>query len=163
VSDGAVSLRPAGPEDEEFLYRVYASTRVEELSVTGWDATTTNAFLTQQFRAQHEHYVTNYEGASYDVILVGGERAGRLYVARWPGEIRVMDIALLPEYRRRGIGRHLLTELLADAAGAGKEVTIHVERQNPALQLYRRLGFEEVEDRGVYVLLRWQPPAAARG
>lgn len=162
VANAAVSLRPAGPDDEGFLYRVYASTRVEELAVTGWDAATTNAFLTQQFRAQHEHYVTNYEGASYAVILVDGEPAGRLYVARWADEIRVMDIALLPGYRGRGVGEHLLRKLLAEAASAGKAVSIHVERANRAMSLYTRLGFEEIGEHGVYLLLRREPPAATR-
>jgi ribosomal protein S18 acetylase RimI-like enzyme len=153
-----VSLRPARPEDEDFLRRVYSSARAEELAPTGWDDATKEAFLAQQFRAQHEHYVANYEGASFDVILVDGEPAGRLYVMRWPETIRVMDISLLPEHRGRGIGAHLLGALMDEAAEAGKPVTIHVERDNRARALYRRLAFEDVEVRGVYVLMEWRPP-----
>lgn len=155
----SVSLRPATTDDQDFLRRVYAGTRAEELALTGWDAETTEAFLEQQFRAQDDHYRANYTGASYDVILVDGERAGRLYVARWEDEIRVMDIALLPEFRGRGAGEQLLRELLDEARRAGKAVTIHAERGNRALRLYRRLGFEPVEDRGVYLLLRREAPA----
>jgi ribosomal protein S18 acetylase RimI-like enzyme len=156
----SVALRPAGPADAEFLCRVYASTRAEELAVTGWDDETTRAFLEQQFRAQDAYYRANYEGASYDVVLVDGEPAGRLYVARWADEIRVMDIALLPDFRRRGAGEQLLRALQTEGEEGGKAVTIHVERENPALGFYRRLGFEQAEDRGVYVFLRWE---AARG
>jgi ribosomal protein S18 acetylase RimI-like enzyme len=152
-----VSLRPVARGDEEFLLRVYSSTRAEELAVTGWDDATRRAFLAQQFRAQDHHYRTNYEHASLDVILVDGEAAGRLYVARWAEEIRVMDIALLPEYRGRGIGEGLLTDLLGEAARARKAVTIHVERENRAMTLYRRLGFEEVDEHGVYVLMEARP------
>jgi len=43
-------------------------------------------------------------------------------------------------------------------AAAGKPVTIHVESFNPALSLYRRLGFEHVDTNGVYYLMRWTPP-----
>jgi ribosomal protein S18 acetylase RimI-like enzyme len=146
-------LRPVGDEDLAFLRRVYSSTRTEELAVTGWDDATKEAFLAQQFAAQHAHYLGNYEGATYDVVIVDGEPAGRLYVARWDDEIRVMDVALLPEHRGRGVGTRLLESLLEEGERSGKKVSIHVERANPAVALYERLGFEPVEEKGVYVLM----------
>jgi ribosomal protein S18 acetylase RimI-like enzyme len=152
-----VTLRPVAAADEAFLLRVYASTRRDELAVTGWDDNTKEAFLAQQFRAQHDYYLATYEGASYDVILVDDEPAGRLYVARWPEEIRVMDISLLPEYRGGGVGEYLMRKFMAEGAEHDQRVTIHVERQNRAVTLYRRLGFEPVEERGVYVLMEWKP------
>ena len=159
VTDGSapsphVSLRAARPEDEDFLRRVYGSTRTEELAVTGWDEATKDAFIAHQFDAQDKHYRTNYEGASYHVVLVDGEPAGRLYVARWPEEVRVMDVALLPEYRGRGVGSTLLAEVIEEAESAGKAVSVHVERANPALSLYRRFGFEEAGEHGVYLLMK---------
>ena len=87
------------------------------------------------------------------MIEVDGEPAGRLYVARWEDEIRVMDIALLPEHRGAGIGTRLLRDLLDEAEASGKKVTVHVELNNPALTLYQRLGFRPVAERGVYLLL----------
>ena len=153
----AISLRPALPEDRDFLGRVYASTRTEELAVTGWDDATKDAFLAQQFNAQDDYYRATYENASYDVILVDGEPAGRLYVARWADEIRLMDISLLPECRGRGIGEQLIRALLDEARAAGKPVTIHVERGNRALSLYRRLGFGMIADKGVYLLIECRP------
>ena len=158
ADDSPVVLRPVTPGDMDFLARVYASTRAEELAVTGWDDATTDAFLAQQFRAQDDYYRAAYEGATYDVVLVNGEPAGRLYVARWPDEIRVMDISLLPEHRGKGVGEGLMRELMDEAAAGAKPVRIHVERHNPAMTLYRRLGFEDVEDRGVYLLMQWRPP-----
>ena len=86
-----------------------------------------------------------------------GEPAGRLYVHRGPSEIRIVDIALLPEHRGGGIGTSLLEELSAEADAAGKSLTIHVERMNPALRLYDRLGFSVAEDKGVYLLLERSP------
>jgi ribosomal protein S18 acetylase RimI-like enzyme len=79
-----------------------------------------------------------------------------LYVARWEREIRIMDIALLPEDRGAGIGTKLLRELQEEARAAGKSLTIHVERFNPALGLYERLGFQQIEDKGVYLLMEWR-------
>ena len=138
-----IELRPVDPGDDEFLFRVYASTREEELARGAVDARRRRRSCAQQFEAQHAYYHEHYAGASFDVVLVDGEPAGRLYVDRWRDEIRIVDIALLPEHRGRGIGTALLRELLAEADAAGKPVTIHVEKFNPARRLYERLGFVE--------------------
>ena len=124
-----------------------------------WDKKQKDAFLRAQFDAQDHWYRENYTGASFDVVLVDGERAGRLYLNRGDSEIRIVDIALLPEHRGNGVGSALLRDLLAEADAAGKRVTIHVERLNPALRLYERLGFSVAEDKGVYLFLE-RPPAA---
>jgi ribosomal protein S18 acetylase RimI-like enzyme len=149
----AYALRPAGPEDRESLFSVYASTRAEELGGVPWTPGQKEAFLRQQFEAQDQYYREQYRGAAFLVIEVAGAAAGRLYVARWPREIRIMDIALLPAHRRQGLGTAILADLLAEGDAAGKTVSIHVERQNPALGLYERLGFQLVVDRGVYLFL----------
>ena len=129
-----------------------------------WTAEQREAFLRQQFEAQHAWYQENYAGAAFDVVLApDGQAAGRLYVARWPREIRLIDVALLPEFRRQGLGSAILGDLLAEARRAGKPVTIHVERVNPALRLYERLGFRQKEDKGVYLFLEWSPAAPAAG
>ncbi len=150
------SLRPITPDDLEFLYRVYASTREEELAQTGWNDKEKEAFLRMQFDLQHRFYQENYPGATFDVILIDGIPAGRLYVHRRKNEIRIMDIALLPEYRRKGVGTRLLSGIMAEGRKDGHPVTIHVEKFNPALHLYQKLGFSLSEDKGVYLLLEWK-------
>ena len=153
-----LALRPVAAGDEPFMLRVYAGTRAEELAGVPWSAEQKAAFVAQQFAAQSAHYAQHYVGMSADVILIDGKAAGRLLVARWPEELRIVDIALLPEYRGNGVGTSLLRDLLAEADAAGKRVTIHVERLNPALRLYERLGFSLAEDKGVYLFLE-RPPA----
>lgn len=149
------------PEDREFLFRVYASTREEELALTDWDEEQKGVFLEGQFGAQDAWYRERYPGATLDVIEAGGVPAGRLYVHRREREIRLMDIALLPEHRGRGIGGSLLHDLMTEAAAAGKRLTIHVEEYNPARRLYERLGFRKIDEHGVYHLLEWTPPGGA--
>jgi ribosomal protein S18 acetylase RimI-like enzyme len=153
-----VELRPVEPDDREFLYCVYASTRTEELAVVRWDNAEKDAFLRAQFDAQDRWYREQYTQATYEVIVIDGEPAGRLYLYRGEAEIRIVDIALLPEHRGNGAGTSLLRDLLAEADAAGKRVTIHVERLNSALRLYERLGFTVAEDKGVYLFLE-RPPA----
>ena len=156
-----VTLRPVGEDDLPFLLRVYAAAREEELAQVPWTAEQKEAFLRQQFEAQHAWWREHYTGATFDLVLVGGRPAGRLYVDEWAREVRIVDIALLAEHRGRGVGTRLLQGVLARADAAGKPVSIHVERMNPALRLYQRLGFRLVEDKGVYLLMERPPEGAA--
>jgi ribosomal protein S18 acetylase RimI-like enzyme len=153
------SLRPVEDADRAFLVELYASTREEELAQVGWDAGTKRAFVEQQFTAQDHHYRANYPGATLDVIEVDGAPAGRLYVHRGPSDIRIMDIALAPPYRGRGVGTRLLRALIEEADASSRKLSIHVEMNNPARSLYDRLGFEPAGEHGVYVLME-RPPAS---
>jgi ribosomal protein S18 acetylase RimI-like enzyme len=155
--DGRPGLRPAGPDDAELLYRIYASTREDELAVVPWDALAKEAFLRMQLAAQDTHYRAAFPDASYDLIVSGADVLGRLYVDRGETAWQVIDLSLLPHHRGKGIGTRLLTDVLASAGAAGKPVRMHVERFNPARRLYGRLGFREIADKGVYLLLEWQP------
>ena len=151
-----ISLRPITPEDESFLAGLYASTRTQELAQTNWSDEQIAMFCRMQFNAQTAHYGENYPGASFQIIERNGVSAGRLYVARWENEIRIIDIALLPEHRGAGLGTRLLKELQEEAGAAGKKLSIHVEQFNPARRLYERLGFQEVEEKEVYLLMEWK-------
>lgn len=157
MSATRVTFRPIAPEDEPFLRRVYSSTRTEELAPLGWSAEQQRAFLDQQFDAQHRHYQTYYADAEFLLILLGERPIGRLYVARWPEQIALIDITLLPEHRGAGIGSALLRGLIDEAAAAGQPLRIHVEKFNPALRLYARMGFRPIEDKGVYWYMEWSP------
>jgi ribosomal protein S18 acetylase RimI-like enzyme len=151
-----IVLRPITPEDDAFLARVYASSRAEELAVTGWPEELKAKFCRSQFDAQTKYYTENYPAASFQIIERDGWPVGRLYVDQSEKEIRIVDITLLPEFRGSGIGAKLLGEVQDEARAAGKSVSIHVERFNRALGLYQRLGFQQVEDKGVYLLMEWK-------
>jgi GNAT superfamily N-acetyltransferase len=152
-----LAFRPIADADLPFLARLYASTRVEELAVTDWTDVQKAAFLQMQFEAQHAHYSKHYGASDFLVIEHAGEAVGRLYLARWEREHRIVDIALLPAHRRKGFGEALLRDLLDEAARAAKPMNIHVEKFNPAMSLYRRLGFVPAGDEGAYELLRRDP------
>lgn len=152
-----VTLRPIAAEDREFLYKVYASTREDELANVGWSSTEKEAFLRMQFDTQHRYYRQQFPQAAYDVILLDGKAIGRLYVDRSTQETHIIDIALLPEHRKAGIGSRLLKGIQDESAQAGKPILIYVEKNNPALGLYLKLGFVPKEDTGVYLAMRWSP------
>lgn len=150
----AVELRPATSDDREFLLGLYASTRAEELAPVPWTDEHKAAFVESQFDAQAAAYEGAYPDGEFLVVLVDGRAAGRLYLGLLPGELRVVDIALLPEHRGRGIGTALVRAVLRRADRDRLRVTLHVEPWNPAKRLYERLGFETVELRGIYELMR---------
>jgi ribosomal protein S18 acetylase RimI-like enzyme len=155
---GLVALRPAADADYDFLRGLYASTRQEEMIHFPFDEAQRRSFLDQQFAAQFEHYRIHYPTCERNIVERDGVSVGRLWIDEWRDQIRLVDIALMPECRGAGIGSTLLRQVMDRGAAAGKPVTIHVESFNPALRLYRRLGFEQVDTNGVYLLMRWTPP-----
>ncbi|HEX6746983.1 MAG TPA: GNAT family N-acetyltransferase [Longimicrobium sp.] len=154
LSPDSVTLRPITDADLPFLLQLYGSTREPELAQVPWTLEQKAAFVRQQFEAQHAWWQENYAGARFDLVLVGGRPAGRLYVDVWEREVRIVDIALAPGHRNGGIGTMLLKRVFDEADAAGKPVSIHVEVFNPARRLYGRLGFVEKGKHGdVYILM----------
>lgn len=152
-----INRRPVTPQDDGFLRLVYAESRREELDQVLWPEGAREQFLRSQFDAQAAHYLKHYPGAEFLIIEYAGEPAGRFYIRRSESEIRIMDIAIIPAFRGKGIGTLLLQQLIAEAQMSARILTIHVEKFNPALRLYERLGFQAVDDRGAYWFLEWSP------
>ncbi len=157
--DGAVTLRPVGPGDAPFLFELYAGTRRDEMAGWGLDDAMVSSLLQMQFAGQQGTYRAQFPEADHDLVLVDGQPAGRLYVDRSGPEIVLVDVALLPALRGRGLGTHLLRGLLREAAAQGRAVRLSVTLGNPARRLYERLGFERLDDDGVYERMIWHPPA----
>jgi ribosomal protein S18 acetylase RimI-like enzyme len=146
-------------DDLDFLLRVYASSREEEMDqAVHWSDAQKAEFLRGQFELQHRHYQEHYPSATFSVVMALDKKIGRLYVDRWDKEIRLMDVALLPEFRNRGIGEALMRELVAEAERENKLLSCHVEELNSAKRLYERLGFVEAGEHTFYKLMHWSPP-----
>jgi ribosomal protein S18 acetylase RimI-like enzyme len=148
-----VRLRPAGARDAEFLLRVYTSTREEELALVAWTDDQRSAFVRSQFTAQDTYWRGQWPDATRDIVEVDGRPAGRFYVDRSPDEIRIVDLALLPEFRGVGVGSALLRKVLEEGEAIGVPVRLHVERSNRARDLYTRLGFRQIGGNGAHDLL----------
>ncbi len=151
-----IALRPETEEDVPFLRRLYISTRWEELApIIDWSETQKLAFLESQFGFQRHHYLTYYASTDFAVLEQDGVPMGRLYIDRRSDTLLVVDVALLPEWRGHGIGAELMREVMAEARASGRTVTVTVEKNNRAQNLYRRLGFGEVADEGVHWIMEW--------
>lgn len=159
----SLELRPVTPEDEPFLFEVYSGTRAEEMSAWGWDAAQREAFLKMQFMAQRRSYEMQQRQARHSIILFEGQPAGRLYVVRSEDAIHLTDISLLEEYRGRGIGTRLITELLEEAARGGVPCRLQVLKSNAAARrLYERLGFAELAGDAMYSEMEWRASAGLK-
>lgn len=151
-------LRPEAEADIPFLQRLFISTRWEEVApIVDWTDEQKRLFLEAQFRAQRHHYLTYYPDCERDVLESEGRPCGRLYLDRRASTLAIVDISLLPEWRGRGIGTALLNGVFAEAREVQKSVAIQVEKFNPALRLYQRLGFVPDADLGVYLSMIWRP------
>ena len=149
-----VALRPESKGDEAFLFNLYASTR-EDLAFL--EEPQRSALLMVQFAAKKRHYDVNFPEARREIVLLGDKPIGKLTTVKTEQEIRLADIALLPEYRNMGIGSRMIRDMLDFADREGLPVELHVSRQNRAMCLYRRLGFSVKETDEVSCLME-RPP-----
>ena len=154
-----ITLRDADPNDAPFLFAVYASTRAEEMALVPWNEEQRQGFLRMQFDAQHAYYHEQFPDAEYKVILAEGEPVGRFFVARDEKMIHILDLAVLPERRRNGVGSTLIQGLITEAETSGKTLQIYVESFNPSLCLFERLGFTKVAEEDFNLLLEWREAA----
>ncbi len=155
------SLRPVQPDDEAFLYALYGSTRAEEMAAWNWSEAQQEAFLRLQFSAWQQQFRQQSALSDDRIILIGEQPGGRIIVIRTELEIRLAEIALLPEHRRRGIGSALIEELQREAQTARKPLRLHVLASNEAVRWYERLGFVRCGGNGVYLLMEWLPKTDA--
>ena len=155
---GTVELRPVFSSDDQFLLAVYASTRADELAQAEWADGQQEMFLRWQFDLQRREYDTRFPDADYRVITIDQQPAGRIWIGIDNEQIRLLDIALLPEFQNRGVGTALLEKLKSEAQIAGKALRHMVfVLNNNADRFYERLGFKKIEDFGAYKHMEWRP------
>ena len=148
-----LTLREITPDDLFFLYQVYASTRMDEMVLTGWPQQQIDWFLQMQFNLQHSQWQQNNPDAEFNLILLDNTSVGRLYIDHREKQIHIIDIAILPEFRGKGIGTYFLNGLKEEAHQKAMKLSLYVEKNNPARFLYQKIGFRVVEDGEVYHLM----------
>lgn len=152
-----LEFKPISDMDLPFLYKVYRSTRIQEMQITNWSNDEIERFLQMQFYLQHIQYMGNYDCPSFTIIVHNEIPIGRLYINRFDDEIRIIDIAILPEYRNKGIGSKIIKSIIAESEIKKIPISLHVEHNNTAIDFYRRFDFTLVNDLGVYILMKRFP------
>jgi len=153
-----IRLRPLTEKDLPFIEKLYRSAKEKGLDLNkNWTELQKAAFFRMQSILQDAHYKKVFPNAVFEIIEYNKKTVGRLYTHESENEITGIDISLLPEFRGRGIGTKILRSLLAKAADKQKIFATQVERNNPAYQLYLRLGFKYTGDNGTYYCLEYRP------
>jgi ribosomal protein S18 acetylase RimI-like enzyme len=150
-----IGLRAEDERDAPFLLDLFVAVRAAEFAALGWPDPVLRQFLASQREFQARHYAAAYPGAFQGIVTETGGPVGRLYLHSCPGDVRVVDIALLPGWRGRGLGGALLGAVQAMAAASGASVSLAVARGNPVQSLYHRLGFVAVGENGPSLEMQW--------
>lgn len=155
-------LRKQNGHDLGFLQALYASRRWAEVSaVPGWNDAQRRAFLYSQAELQRQHYENHFPAADFLIVEQAGSPIGRLCVQYAADDVRIVDIALLPDWHGRGIGTELLRIVLAKADAQSQTCSLSVEQGSRARRLYERLGFRAGADTGLYTQMQRPVPQEA--
>lgn len=163
VTEG-ITIRPLTKADEPFLWEMlYQAIYVPEGSeppprdivhgpelakyVRGWGQPSDTGFVAIN-RANQPI------GAAW-LRLLTGDNKGYGFVDPTTPEL---SIAVLSEHRSKGAGTLLLQTLLNAAQTRFAAVSLSVAADNPAVNSYRRFGFEVVENRGTSLTMIWKAP-----
>ncbi|SEH30648.1 GNAT family N-acetyltransferase [Magnetospirillum fulvum] len=155
-----VSCRAATRSDFIFLRRLYAAGRKSELVAAGMPTKNHQDFCDSQFACQHRDWIERFPMAQFLILTRGTRPIGRLYLNPSDEGVHIVDIAFLPDWQGRGLGRAVIAELQRQATTFGQSVTLNVAVENsPAASLYHRLGFVAERRSERHVLMRWSPQA----
>ena len=156
---GLLRLRPERAADRGFRYRLFCDSRQPEFAQLLAPAVFEQV-MQHQFHAQTTSYSAQFPNARFDIIELDGEPIGRIVLDRDDTTVLIVDQAIVPQQRRRGIGTAIMLAVMADAERAGLPVRLEVSSENdPSLRLYQRLGFVPIASAAFYLRLEWRAAA----
>lgn len=156
MSPAVLHIRPALPSDEAFFLALYRSTRYDLLGLLA-DPRYIDGLIAMQQQMQVAGYRSSYPDAAYEVLELDGVPVGRLVTAAVEGAVRVVDIAVMPQARGRGVAGGALRRLQRQAALDGRALALAVRKDNAgARRLYAALGFTVDTEDAAVLQLRWR-------
>jgi ribosomal protein S18 acetylase RimI-like enzyme len=154
---GLLHLRPERDDDRGFRYQLFCDSRQPEFALL--PPPVYQQVMAHQFHAQTVGYRGQFPQARFDIIELAGERIGRIVVDRSDTMMHIVDQAIVPTLRGRGIGTAIMRALMDEAQAAGLPVRLEVAKENdPSFRLYQRLGFVPIETYSFYTRLEWRSP-----
>lgn len=140
-------LRQADPPDRDFAAALYLeSMRIHLTRLGKWDERRVRRRFQKSFRTDQSR-----------IIHLGDMGIGWLQVSETADCLHLHQIHILERFRNRGIGGNLIAGLLRRAQATSRPVALNVIRGNPAISLYKRLGFRPAREDAEKVLMRWEP------
>jgi ribosomal protein S18 acetylase RimI-like enzyme len=153
-----ISLRPATPEDADFLRNLFAADKAAEFAVQGFPEAVYQPLIDMQYRGRAATYFAHHPNAESWIICLDERPAGNYLLDKSEGlpGARIIDLAVLPPDRNHGLATQVLQQLQQQAAAEGSSLRLRVEKQNPALRLYTRLGFKTIDEDELSFEMLWQ-------
>jgi ribosomal protein S18 acetylase RimI-like enzyme len=154
---GRLTLRPEREEDQAFRYRLFCQSRPPEWDMVQIDPQAREHLMRHQFEAQTKGYRIQFPKARFDIIELDGEPIGRIVVDRPPDMIHLVDQAIVPACRNKGLGTTIMRTLMDEVRGRALPLRLMVGSSNdPSLRLYLRLGFVPIATTPMYIELEWR-------
>jgi RimJ/RimL family protein N-acetyltransferase len=155
---GTLRSRPETEADTAFLFELHDSVKGPELAPLAVADQIRRQLLDMQFRAMTMSYHTQFPRGRYEVVTLDEMPIGRLITDDGEGWFHIVHIALLPEWRNRGISTALMTVVLDRPRRMGMRCQATVALDNFAsLRLWSRLGFTEQQRDEINLIVEWRP------
>lgn len=127
-----LKIIPADESHREFSYQVKIITMGGYITqIWGWDE-----------KLQKQFHSREWQEKRPQIIVYDSQPIGTIYTVNNENHLHIEQFYILPEYQNKGIGSHLLKEILDNADNTGTSTELAVLKNNPAISLYRRHGFE---------------------
>lgn len=153
-----LALRPRTAADNDFVFDLFAELKTDELQAGHWDAALRETLLRMQFEAHEQHLRANFAQVDDGVLWLKASPVGRMVVQRGATNIHLVDVALLPAQRNRGLGSSVLAALQCEAREKQLPLRLNCWLSNtPALRWYARLGFVAMGGTAAHQLLEYVP------
>lgn len=157
----SIALRPVGPNDQFFLDALYASSR-DDLRHMDADAGFVEQLIRMQQRIQMMGFQQHYPDARHWIVLKHAKEIGRLLVDVNSTDVRLVDIVILPEAQRGGVGTALLRAVQRFAQDGGLGMSLAVLKSNTvARNLYARSGFVVHSSDALFEHMLWRAGASS--
>jgi len=142
-----IKLIPADEAHREFSYQVKKAAEGEYITLMfGWDEDVQRSYHNKAWQQQKP-----------DVITYDGKLIGTIATIESEGCIEIGQFFILPEYQNKGIGTHLLKNILDKADRMGKNVTLRFLKNNPVESLYVRNDFRIVDTSEILYYMERKP------
>ncbi|WP_297417475.1 GNAT family N-acetyltransferase [Clostridium sp.] len=157
ILEEIISLQKVKLEESEFLLKIFKESNPELLYICGLGEEEKRVILLQQFTIETKQLMQIYPNAEFNIVMLNEEPIGKLYINYGKTADRIIEIALLEEYRGRGIGKELIEIVIKNAKKAGKNVRLQVAWFNQnAYGLYKKLGFQVIENKEVFFEMEYR-------
>lgn len=141
-------LRQANQDDWDFIWSLRVVTMKDMIAQSyGWDENIQRSYAQESLTGK--------------LILVHGVAVGVITLSDWGEQLHLTWLAIVPQMQRQGLGSNLIQYSQQQATKLGKPLTLQVLRNNPAVSLYRRFGFEISEQNtSDKLLMQWNPKSS---